>query len=184
VTAGHRETRVPARAQLRASRGPSGQQAVRSREAEVSPRRKSLGLRTSSGSPQPRFDEQQPRQRSRDCSLRRGAVVPSSARGLGRDLPLLSHGHLRATADSLGMRGKQHAAEPRVSSMQRWAWSRGRETAGSGKSITEGDGSGSWSVIACRRLSELPAWPGTLRVWDSIEICCNGSNGESPAWPR
>ena len=30
----------------------------------------------------------------------------SPGRGLGRDLALLSHGHLRASADSLGMRGK------------------------------------------------------------------------------
>ena len=42
-----------------------------------------------------------------DDRSRRGAVVPSPGHGLGRDLPLLSHGHLRATADSLGMRGLQ-----------------------------------------------------------------------------
>jgi hypothetical protein len=39
--------------------------------------------------------------------FRRGAVVPSPGHGLGRDLPLLSHGHLRASGDSLGMRGNR-----------------------------------------------------------------------------
>ena len=58
-------------------------------------------------------DPRRPRDRSgakrpapRPDPNRRGAVVPSAGHGLGRDLPLLSHGHLRATGNSLGMRGE------------------------------------------------------------------------------
>jgi hypothetical protein len=42
---------------------------------------------------------------------RRGAVVPRAlVTALVGDLPLLSHGHLRASSDSLGMRGRRVSA--------------------------------------------------------------------------
>lgn len=46
------------------------------------------------------------RHRRQHDRLKRGAVVPSADHGLRRDLPLLSHGHLRGTGNSLGLRGK------------------------------------------------------------------------------
>jgi drug/metabolite transporter (DMT)-like permease len=62
----------------------------------------------------------QARQRSRPdrqqrYRLRRGVVVPSPGHGLGRDLPLFSHGHLRASADGLGMREKQGSVHRQTS---------------------------------------------------------------------
>ncbi len=55
----------------------------------------------------PSVAEQPSPRRRLGCSYRRGAVVLSPGHGLGRDLPLFSHRHLRASADSLGMRGHQ-----------------------------------------------------------------------------
>ena len=47
------------------------------------------------------------RPRHRRDRLSRGGVAPGPGHGLGRDLHLLPHGHLRASADSLASRGNR-----------------------------------------------------------------------------